>query len=98
MKIGHLIDGSGFLTEDVLAGSGIDPDVTVLCPDGFYKPKWNRTAWVEGLTQAEVDAIVNTPTLKTPDQLRIEQLETQLAAQNENNAAFMSFVIETLGV
>jgi hypothetical protein len=64
MKIGHTIDSNGFLTGDILEDSGITPDVTVLCPDGFYTPKWNGTAWVEGLTQAEIDAIINAP--KTP--------------------------------
>lgn len=50
-KIGHKIDEQGFLLEDVIQGSDIEPDVTTLCPDGFYKPKWDRQKdkWVEGL-------------------------------------------------
>lgn len=35
------------------------------CEGGFYKPKWNGTEWVEGLSQAEIDAIKNTPQPKT---------------------------------
>lgn len=27
------------------------------CPDGFYKPKWSGSEWVEGLTQSEIDVI-----------------------------------------
>jgi hypothetical protein len=59
MKIGHTIDNNGFYTGDVLSESGLTPPVTVLCPNGFYKPKWNGSAWVEGLTQTEIDAITN---------------------------------------
>lgn len=61
MKIGHTIDSNGFLTGDILDDSGITPDVTALCPDGFHKPKWNGSVWVEGMTQAEIDAIQNAP-------------------------------------
>jgi hypothetical protein len=63
MKIGHTIDSNGFLTGDILEDSEIAPQVTVICPDGFHKPKWNGSAWVEGLTQAEIDAINNAPTV-----------------------------------
>lgn len=68
MKIGHTIDSNGFLTGDVLEDSGETPDVTVICPDGFNKPHWNGTQWGEGLTQQEIDAIQNAPTVPSPHQ------------------------------
>lgn len=80
MKIGHTIDLNGFLTGDVLEGSGILPDVTVACPDGFYKPKWNGNSWVEGLTQAEIDASKNVPKPPTEEQ-RIKATEDWILEQ-----------------
>ena len=77
VKIGHKIDEQGFFLEDILAGSGIEPDVNVICPNGFYKPRWNGTEWVEGLTQAEIDAIVNAPRPVTKEE-RIKALEDML--------------------
>lgn len=39
-----------------------DPQyVDVPCSNGLYKPRWNGTQWVEGLTQIEIDAIKNIP-------------------------------------
>lgn len=35
---------------------------------------------------------------KTAEQIRIEQLEAQLAINNTNNAAFMEFILQTMGV
>jgi hypothetical protein len=29
--------------------------------EGLFKAKWNGTAWEEGLTQTEIDAIKNAP-------------------------------------
>lgn len=51
-------------------------------------------------TQQELDdEAANQPTPdKTPEQMRIEELEAQLALQNTNNTAFIEFVLQTLGV
>lgn len=80
MKIGHKIDESGFWTGDVLDGSGVTPHVTVICPDGFHKPKWNGSQWVEGLTAAELEARKNAP--KAPF------LTDEVAALKKQNANF----------
>lgn len=56
---------TGLFIEDVLLGNiptmedGIsDPQyIEAPCPDGFYHPKWDGGKWVEGLSQAEIDAI-----------------------------------------
>ena len=48
-------------------------------PSGFYWPKYDGTKWVEGLTQAEIDAIkVNgQPIMPNLDQ-RVEAVETDV--------------------
>lgn len=92
MKIGHSIDSNGYLTGDILEDSGIEPQVTVLCPDGFYKPKWNGSAWMEGLTQSEIDAIKNAPKPKTELELLREEndsLQKQVAGTSADFQAFM---------
>lgn len=87
MRIGHAIDADGFYIGDVLEGSGVTPDVTVICPDGLFKAKWNGTEWVEGLTQAEIDAIKNAPKTKT-----------ELDIVKEENAALNLQLIELFEV
>lgn len=42
--------------------------------------------------------VIEDPAPKTPEQLRIEQLEAALLAQNESQSAFMEFVLQTMGV
>lgn len=79
MKIGHTIDSDGFLLEDILEGSGITPDVTALCPDGFYKPKWNGGAWIEGLTQQEIDDLKNAPVTPSVEE-RLQAAEEVLTS------------------
>jgi hypothetical protein len=55
------IDASGLFVEDVLIADDAETPsdcIDSVCPDGFYRPKWNGSQWVEGLTQAEIDAII----------------------------------------
>ena len=71
------IDTSGFYTGDVLLEEGQEVPancISVEVPEGFYLPKWNGTAWVEGRTQAEIDAIKNVVVPKTPMELLKEQV------------------------
>lgn len=54
------IDKDGFFIEDieVKADQTNTKEIIVThCENGFYKPKWNGTKWVEGLSQAELDEI-----------------------------------------
>ena len=63
------IDLLGFFVEDVLIVEGqvVPPNcIAIIIPEGFYLPRWNGTAWIEGKTQAEIDAIKNTVVPKTP--------------------------------
>lgn len=68
------IDNNGFFIEDViLQDKEITPSncVEAQCNEGFYKPKWNGSTWMEGLTQTEIDAIKNKPI--QPSQLELLQ-------------------------
>lgn len=67
MKIGHAIEKNGFWVGDVIEGSGIVPDVTTTCPDGFYKPRWDGQKWAEGETPEEREARENQPLPTNPD-------------------------------
>jgi hypothetical protein len=80
MKIGVAVDANGFFVMDFLEGMTLDEGltlVTVPCPDGFYRPRWDGTAWVEGLSQEEIDAIINAPKPRT-----LEDDVTDLKQQN----------------
>lgn len=66
------IDSNGFFIEDViLKDDEITPNdcIEIFCPDGFFKPRWNGSEWVEGLTQEEIEAIKNVP-VEQPLELR----------------------------
>lgn len=50
--------------------------------DGLYKPKWNGTKWVEGLSAEELEEIKNRPLEPSERELmetRIKQLEEENA-------------------
>lgn len=76
MKQVYKIDETGFFREPVIVNENEMPDDCV--PEKWktplYKPKWNGTEWIEGLTQAEID-ILNA----TPSELEIERLKTELS-------------------
>lgn len=78
------IDSNGFFLEDVLLDDEeIIPSncVEIQCPDGFYKPKWTGSEWIEGLTKEEIDTIKNQPQPKTEEEklrIRISALEDAL--------------------
>lgn len=82
MKIGVLVDSNGFYISDFLEGMSIEggqqwiPSVPV---DGFYKPRWNDTQWVEGLTQTEIDALRNAPQPPTAEE-RLKATEDAISA------------------
>ena len=56
-----------------------DPHYIQEIPVGFYLPKWDGEKWVEGLSQTEIDAIINQPQPKT----ELELLREQVAQQQE---------------
>ena len=75
------IDNQGFFLEEViLEDDELTPSdcIEVEYLQGFQKPKWNGTAWVEGLSQAEI-AELNKPKQQEPTEKdRIEALELAL--------------------
>lgn len=78
MKKAYKIDNLGFYIEDVFVdelGSLGNEYIDNYCPDGFYKPKWNGSEWVEGLTEEEI-ALKNTTVLpKTELQILKETVD-----------------------
>lgn len=72
---------TGMFIEDILLDENEEIPVDCIetpCPQGLYRPKWNGTEWVEGLTQSEIDAILGNI---SPPPLTIEEL-----AENVNSA------------
>lgn len=54
------IDMNGFYIEDVILNDNETMPsncVETVCPEGFYKPKWDGSTWVEGLSVEEIATI-----------------------------------------
>ena len=75
-KYVRLIDSNGLFIGDDFVDTLTEFTIETPCTESFYKPKWNGTKWVEGLTQTEIDAIKNVATPKT----EIEELQDQILA------------------
>ena len=83
------IDNDGFFVEDYILesipvikiqdGKEIaDPYyIETLCPDGFYRPRWDGTQWIEALIQAEIDVINNVIPQPTQEE-RLQAVEDAL--------------------
>ena len=76
----RIIDENGFFLEDAFVEELTERTIPVPCPDGFYLPKWDGEKWVEGKTQAEIDAIKSIPIPPTQDEV-IADLISLLVAQ-----------------
>jgi len=59
MNFVHIIDSNGLFVEDAFVNELTEFTIEIPVPDGFYKPKWDGSQWIEGLTQAEIDALKN---------------------------------------
>lgn len=56
IKLAHTIDSNGFMLEPVIVASDTENTSEVIvtrCPDGFYKPRWNGTEWVDALADQQ---------------------------------------------
>lgn len=72
MKQVSKIDTNGFLLETILIDDGTELSsdlIETTCPNGFYRPKWDGSAWVEGETADEVQK-----------DTQISNIKSQLAA------------------
>jgi hypothetical protein len=74
------VDDKGYFVEDVLVESRptiivddeevLDPQyIDIPCDGGFYKPKWDGSEWVEGLTDLEIEDIRNQPRVITESEM-----------------------------
>lgn len=82
IKKAYKIDENGLYTEDYIYEDGqeLETDIiTTEIPQGFYKPKWNGTEWIEGATQEYIDSmnptVIQEPTLAD----RISDIEIAFA-------------------
>lgn len=68
-----------FLRDDFDFNPETEIGLEVEPAQGFYLPKWDGEKWVEGKTQAEIDAIkADIPQEPTPEQ-RIADMEAEIA-------------------
>jgi hypothetical protein len=74
------VDDKGYFVEDVLVESRptiivddeevLDPQyIDIPCEGGFYKPKWNGSEWVEGLTEEEIEEVKRQPHAVTESEM-----------------------------
>jgi hypothetical protein len=67
-----------FLRDDFTFDEETEIGLDVAPAQGFYHPKWDDKKWVEGKTQAEIDAIkADVPQESTPEQ-RIADMEAEI--------------------
>ena len=67
-----------FLRDDVIFDEKTEIGLEVEPSQGLYKPKWNGTEWVDGLSSEEIALIVNQPIEETqPIEARVEKLELE---------------------
>ena len=61
----RIIDENGLFIKDDFVEELTELTIETPCTEGFYKPKWNGTEWIEGLTTDEINAIKNVVQPKT---------------------------------
>lgn len=54
-----------FIRDDFTYDEETEIALDVSPAQGLYKPKWNGTEWVEGMSEEEIQAIPQTPTEPT---------------------------------
>ncbi|MDP4117665.1 MAG: hypothetical protein Q8873_00530 [Bacillota bacterium] len=74
----RIIDSNGLFIRDDFVDELTEFTVETPCPDGFYLPKWDGSAWVEGKTAEEIAAIkaAASAAQQPTDSERISELET----------------------
>ena len=72
----RIIDSNGFFICDDFVDELTEFTIETPCLDGFYLPKWDGSAWVEGKTAEEITEIQASATTTEPtDEQRITSLE-----------------------
>ena len=82
IKKAYKIDKESFYTEDCIYEEGQELESNIIITEmqqGFYKPKWDGSAWIEGDTQEYIDSInaLATPQPTETELLKVQLLETQ---------------------
>ena len=72
----RIIDPNGYFIEDAFVDELTELTIETPCPSGFYLPKWDGTAWVEGGTAEEIAAIQASVVVEPTAEERISALET----------------------
>lgn len=57
MKILRKINENGFFVEDVLGDTQSELLLDTEPAQGFFKPKWDGSQWIEGASQEQIDSI-----------------------------------------
>lgn len=89
MKLYRQVDEEGYFIEDVIVEDNRVVDTSRYIeshpPQGLYRPRWDGEAqqWVEGLTQTEIECIINVPVPLTPEQEEINLLRAQIKASDD---------------
>jgi hypothetical protein len=97
------IDDDGFYVEPVIVYSNENGEyeipsdcIEIPVPEGLYKPKWNGSEWVEGLSQEEIEALKqqNQPQPSELDLLKQEnaELKQRLEAAESAIIAIMDYL------
>ncbi|WP_027410375.1 hypothetical protein [Anoxybacteroides tepidamans] len=76
------VDEAGFFIEPVLVDEKdtLSPDlIKTPVPEGFYKPRWDGTQWVEGMSEEEFNQLKANQPEPSPSsdelKLRVENVE-----------------------
>lgn len=77
-KNGYFIKNAVYQTEEDISDNFIRSSP----PNGLYRAKWTGTEWIEDMTQEEIDALNNQPSLPTQEE-RIDMLENMILMMME---------------
>ena len=78
-----------FIRDDFTFNGETEIGLEVKPSQGLYKPKWNGTEWVEGLSEEEVNKLKKSHPIETSLEERLEQTEQLLQA---TTMAFTEFI------
>lgn len=97
------VDDDGYFVEDVILDHPYTNDddeyrlISEPIPPGFYLPRWTGSEWVEGLSQQELNDIVNKPKVPYPSEVigdRIVQLELENLQLRQSNTILGYYLVE----
>jgi len=74
------IDENGLFIEDIFVNELTEFTIVDKCPGGFFLPRWDRVGkqWIEGKTQAEIDAIKASVVVEPTLEERVGGVETEV--------------------